>query len=193
MLEREELVRIYSESIENLGDREYRAWCAVKARGVPYYGILGKDYPNHLSSFKGMRARTDASGLPCDFEHSANGFIDFLVYLGDIPEGMGRPSIGRLDHSKGYVRGNFRWESFSENSAESGRRRKHKKGEEASKAKLTNGEVTAIRAFRDALVAEGWSLRKVGRAVKGALEANGMTASASNIYYILSERTFKEV
>jgi hypothetical protein len=192
MFSKEELRDQYDKDIASLSGRYRAAKDRMDAKGFPYYGVFRERYANHLSSFKNMQKRVKDLGFDCDFEHSINGFIEFLVYLGDVPDGIGRPSIGRYDHSKGYVKGNFRWESLSENSAEVGRRRKHKRGEEASKAVLKNGEVRAMRLFRDALLEEGWSLRKVGRALKGALEANGMKSSITNLYYILSDKTFKE-
>lgn len=52
------------------------------------------------------------------FERTVDGFIAFILYLGDVPCGMERPTVGRIDHDRGYELGNFTWQSMSENSKE---------------------------------------------------------------------------
>jgi hypothetical protein len=49
-------------------------------------------------------------------EDLIRGLISFIVELGPVPEGIISPTIGRIDHRKGYVAGNFRWQEFVENS-----------------------------------------------------------------------------
>jgi hypothetical protein len=67
-------------------------------------------------------------GLGCDFERTYESFEQFIVCMGPIPETMNRPSVGRLDHSKGYVfdieknAWNFGWQSVADNSSEMARR-----------------------------------------------------------------------
>jgi hypothetical protein len=102
---------------ENRGGLE-----STKARGLPYYGALATFYPVHLACFKSMHSRSGPLGLKVDFSRSVEGFIEFLRYVGDIPEGMARPTLGRLDHSEGYTRGNFEWQGYAENSSESAAR-----------------------------------------------------------------------
>lgn len=92
---------------------------SVEARGMPYYHGLNKQYPIHFSSFTGMHKRSDMYRLPIDFPRTYQGFKDFIDYIGPIPYGMIKPSVGRKDHSKGYVQGNFIWQEYSENCRES--------------------------------------------------------------------------
>jgi hypothetical protein len=197
MLEKTRLFQIYREHVEGLTGRAYSVKCALDSRGWPYYGVLGKVYPHHLSSFKNVQKRVVELSLPCDFEHTVDGFIDFLVYLGDVPPNMVRPSVGRIDHKNGYVRENFRWECLSENSSEGSVRKtlegKTPKGEKSPTAKVSNDDVKAIRNFRDLKMAEGWSMRKIGRAIRSDLDHRGVSMGTSTIYYILSGKTFKEV
>lgn len=54
-----------------------------------------------------------------DFKRCYEDFRDFVAELGPLPKNMARPSIGRKDHSKGYIRGNFAWQEMSENTSES--------------------------------------------------------------------------
>lgn len=104
----------------NLTHQEEMGKRSAIARGLPYYGYLKSEYPQHFSSFSRMHARTLVSGKDCDFPRNAEGFISFLLYLGDIPEGMISPTLGRKDHSKGYVIGNFAWEERSLNCSKAG-------------------------------------------------------------------------
>jgi hypothetical protein len=75
-----------------------------------------------------MIQRSKRYGMKCDFTRGRAGFYRWLDIVGHIPEGMAKPSIGRYDHSKGYVfdatnnRWNFRWQERSENCRESGLR-----------------------------------------------------------------------
>jgi hypothetical protein len=92
---------------------------SVEARGLPYYHGLNKQYPIHFSSFSRMHGRIWEFKLTTDFPRTYQGFKDFVEYLGDVPVGMIRPSVGRKDHSLGYVRGNFGWQELSSNSLES--------------------------------------------------------------------------
>lgn len=95
---------------------------SVEARGLPYYHGLNKQYPIHWSSFTNMHERIDYYKLITDFPRNYQGFKNFVAYLGDVPVGMKKPTVGRKDHSIGYVKGNFTWQEFSENSAECGAR-----------------------------------------------------------------------
>jgi hypothetical protein len=92
---------------------------SLEARGLPYYHGLNKSYPVHFVSFSNMHNRISDKNLETDFPRTYEGFKDFIEYLGDIPIGMKKPTIGRKDHSKGYIRGNFEWQEYSKNSLES--------------------------------------------------------------------------
>jgi hypothetical protein len=62
----------------------------------------------------------------CDFTLGSSEFNKWLEIIGVIPEGMKKPSVGRYDHTKGYVfdtennRWNFRWQEYSENASGGG-------------------------------------------------------------------------
>ena len=86
----------------------------VLLKGHPYYGRLKKTFPNHYMSFKCMIRR----GTPTVYVRNTESFINFILDIGKVPENMTRPTIGRLDHSKGYFKGNFEWQSHADNSIE---------------------------------------------------------------------------
>lgn len=87
---------------------------SLQVRGYPYYGKYKKDYPVHWSSFIGMYKRA----INTEFPRTLKGFKDFINYLGPVPKGMKKPTVGRSDHNKGYIKGNFKWQELSENSKE---------------------------------------------------------------------------
>jgi len=53
-----------------------------------------------------------------NFPYTLKGFLAWVEHIGPIPDGMHIPSVGRKDHSKGYVKGNFEWQSMADNVAE---------------------------------------------------------------------------
>jgi hypothetical protein len=61
-----------------------------------------------------------------DFEFGQEDFNKWLEAIGLIPEGIEKPTVGRFDHTKGYVwdiennKWNFRWQEHSENSSGGG-------------------------------------------------------------------------
>jgi hypothetical protein len=87
-------------------------------------------YATHRSYrfFFNMIHRAKQIGVECQFTLGRKDFGRWCDIVGPIPDDMERPSIGRYDHSKGYVfdvesnRWNFRWQERSENCRESGRR-----------------------------------------------------------------------
>lgn len=68
-------------------------------------------------------------GHDCKFSFCKEDFDRWMGIIGLIPEGMRCPSVGRYDHTKGYIfdvemnRWNFRWEEYDENTAEAAQRR----------------------------------------------------------------------
>jgi hypothetical protein len=97
---------------------------SLEARGYPYYGNLKSSYPIHWASFSAMHGRVRDFGLDCDFPRNVDGFIDFILYVGPVPGDMIRPTLGRSDHSIGYLKGNFKWQESSDNTSESATRNK---------------------------------------------------------------------
>lgn len=49
------------------------------------------------------------------WEPGRAGMLGFIAEIGAIPDDMIRPSVGRIDHKKGYEPGNVRWEEFNYN------------------------------------------------------------------------------
>jgi hypothetical protein len=86
------------------------------------------EYSKHpyYKYFKHMIERGRKFGS--DFTFGKEEFYRWLPIIGPIPEGMIRPTVGRYDHSKGYIfdqennRWNFRWEELSENNRDGGKR-----------------------------------------------------------------------
>jgi hypothetical protein len=56
------------------------------------------------------------------FRRNFQGFWNFIEYMDDLPPGMKDPTVGRLDHKLGYIRGNLKWQERKDNSSESARR-----------------------------------------------------------------------
>lgn len=74
-----------------------------------------------------------------DFTLSDHDFGHFVLIMGPVPEGMVKPTVGRIDHALGYVwdhvngRWNFRWQEASENQAG------------ATEIQIANGTHSSIR------------------------------------------------
>jgi hypothetical protein len=100
---------------------------SLRVRGYPHYGVWRTRFPIHFRSFSGMhnRARKLDRTVAPEFSRTLEGFRQFVDYMGPVPSGMIRPSVGRKDHAQGYVRGNFRWQSYVENSSEAANRVKN--------------------------------------------------------------------
>lgn len=101
---------------------DIRGYNISLSSGRSYYGVLGRTYSHHFKCFKNMHSRVKRNSLEVDFSLDGEGLVDFIRYIGDIPAGMVKPTVGRQDHSLGYVRGNFAWQEHDENSGESNTR-----------------------------------------------------------------------
>ena len=67
--------------------------------------------------FKKMQERALYNDIECAFPYDERGYQLFAEAIGPIPQ-MNSPTVGRLDHSKGYVLGNFEWQEKADNSRE---------------------------------------------------------------------------
>jgi len=61
-------------------------------------------------------------GMSTSFTRDRSGFLEFVEIIGSIPVNMVKPTIGRKDHTQGYVSGNIEWQSFFDNRSESATR-----------------------------------------------------------------------
>lgn len=91
---------------------------AALARGDSYFIDL------QVNAFYRMHNRIRDWKLLTDFTRTREGFVDFVVHIGEVPEGMIKPGVGRKDHTKGYVKDNFMWQSFRDNCIENALRNK---------------------------------------------------------------------
>ena len=104
----------------SLNHYENMAKKSCESRGLPYYYGLRHKYPTHSSSFAGIHNRHITKNIYVSdrYRRDLEGFINFLVDIGDVPKNMAEPTVGRYDHDKGYIKGNFRWQELRENSKE---------------------------------------------------------------------------
>lgn len=94
------------------GTKEHSAWKRIKAR------VFNKNHPDYEVYSK--------VGMSRSF---ANDFTAFLEDIGKIPEGMeGRVSVDRIDNTKGYVEGNVRWATDTEQARNKGMYTNNKSG-----------------------------------------------------------------
>ena len=68
-----------------------------------------------LKYFQWMQMRIASGYCGTDMTNDRDGYAKFCSEIGPIPPDMTRPSVGRIDHSKGYVAGNFNWQEHIEN------------------------------------------------------------------------------
>lgn len=190
------LRRLLDKSGSELSRTELMGKRSAESRGLPYYGILRKRYPQHFISFSDMHQRVAERNLGCEFPRTVDGFIDFLVYVDDVSDGMSNPSLGRFDHSVGYVVGNFAWQELSANSQESAERNRKlldrcvTRGEEAPNVILDDELVSRMRKFRDIKVSKGWTRNQVANRIHSSL--NGL-ASLSAVKDVVYDRKWKHL
>lgn len=177
MKSKDELQRILKNSQNFLTKEEIAGMRSALARGLPYYGRLRSHYRVHFQAFSNMHKRCSEFTLDCDFERSAAGFVEFLLYLGDVPPNMRVPTLGRSDHDIGYVIGNFQWQEQSENAQESVLRNqpvnlKLMSGENNKGALLTSDRVRKMREFRNRKLACGWSKARIIRFISSRTDVS---------------------
>jgi hypothetical protein len=110
--------------------------------------MVGKEHPYYGSFYRHMIKRAKKLGLSCDFITTIESFNIWFKAIGLIPEGMEHPTVGRKDHSKGYViengEPNFAWQEKSDNSREMSLRtytyeNRSRAGREGVKAQMDAG------------------------------------------------------
>jgi hypothetical protein len=120
----EYLIKIAFHNFDLWSHHEQMAVKSMEARGIPCYGLLPKMFPIHRNRFRNMHNRIDEQCLETSFKRDLEGFAKFVEYLGPVPTEMKVPSLGRIDHSKGYVIGNFTWQELRDNIEEMANRTK---------------------------------------------------------------------
>lgn len=200
MLSKEELIKLSDPDDSELNNDEYAAKLSVLSRGYPYYGQLKKKFPIHWMSFSGMYKRKRQYEIEIDslFKRNVDGFIEFILYIGDVPKYMISPSVGRIDHSKGYIIGNFRWESAYSNSIESGIRNgwKHSEGIKLSnikRRKIPNETVKIIRNFRIGKLKDLTETKFINYCIEWLNKKFDISISKCAIREILNNTTYKDV
>lgn len=119
------LKKLSQPKTEQLTSAEYGGMKSALARNLPYYGKLKDVFPHHWISFHGMQKRSksnDKCKISSRYSFDVDGFINFIMDTGYVPEGMNSPTIGRKNHDIGYIENNFQWESKSDNCKESANR-----------------------------------------------------------------------
>lgn len=187
----EEALLILSKKIagRNLGG--YRS---ATARGLPYYGKLRSKFPVHFRSFIGVVKRSEISGLASDFSRTPESLAKFIFHIGAIPSDMKEPTVGRFNHAKGYVIGNFAWQEKHDNVKESGTRNRSKlsdlnKGESHRDALLTEKLVLKMRAFWFFKKSKGYKKREVVDSIHKSIPY----VSRATIADVLLKRTWRHL
>lgn len=114
-MNKSDILSIFDHGERNLTHAQKAGKGSAIAKGYPYYGALRTVFKKHFNSFQCMHSR---GNVDKEFERTFDGFVNFVEYLGDYPADMIEPTVGRKDHDIGYVRGNFEWQSKSDNCRE---------------------------------------------------------------------------
>jgi hypothetical protein len=81
------------------------------------WGEEKQKYPLSHGAFTRCHDRVrDGKVTEISWPRTPEGFNAFRKEIGPWPKDMKKPSIGRIDHNKGYIAGNIRWEEYAINS-----------------------------------------------------------------------------
>jgi len=128
------------------GTKEHSAWKRIKAR------VFNKNHPDYEVYSK--------VGMSRSF---ANDFTAFLEDIGKIPEGMeGRVSVDRIDNTKGYVEGNVRWATDTEQARNKGMYTNNKSGVTGVHSKNGEGWVASWYVSPGKPKSRYFSIKKYG-------------------------------
>ena len=89
---------------------------------APWFGELPKLYPDHYKHWHWMWDRITRGVCDTDLTRDKSGFLLFVEEIGEYTSDMKRPTVGRKDHSIGYLLGNFAWQENVDNIAEMSKR-----------------------------------------------------------------------
>jgi hypothetical protein len=94
---------------------------SVRKQSISRLGFCWKDRSvgtdKELAAFRRCHGRVAEGKVPSiEWARTPDGLRGFLSEIGPMPTSMKKPSVGRIKHSKGYVRGNVQWEEHKENS-----------------------------------------------------------------------------
>lgn len=82
-----------------------------------YWALINPRFARELQAFKGMHNRVREGKSPSIlWSRDFDGFHRFLQHIGPIPGKMKKPSVGRKEHTQGYLPGNVHWEPHAVNS-----------------------------------------------------------------------------
>lgn len=110
-----------------------------------------------LQAFKGCHNRVRDGKCPSiAWPRTREGYIEFCAEIGLHPLGMAKPSVGRIDHRKGYEPGNIQWEEHRVNSVK-------RKG---TKFESETSPVVCFRSFKFRKGTEGHRVHQAQAASK---------------------------
>lgn len=110
--------------LKSFKEEDYFTYSSIKARKLPYYGKYKIEYYPYWIALINMHKRKSYKNgeIDIDFSRDFKGLIKLIDYLGDIPSNIKYPSVGRINHLVGYLKGNFAWQELSENKREAASR-----------------------------------------------------------------------
>lgn len=97
-----------------------------------------KRYPFEVAAFHRMQDRVHRGYTTTTWARTLHGFWAFFKSVGPIPKNMKDPSLGRIDHSKGYQAKNCIWQDRRKNNGEPWSRPEVQKIQKEARDRLFN-------------------------------------------------------